>query len=195
MKLEFTPALERAFDLARHVAVRDGSATIAPRHLLAAMLAEEEGKAAALLLNAGIDWPRLQTHFGLPIDAATEAMRLPMHDSFQSILLRARELTASHGDEGSVSTDHMLLAILTVGATLREELAELGLDFARLQHGIVGDVTPLVLDEPLDLREPTEEVNVGRILDANANRGSEKHCACWKTMPASRSTMRSCPGD
>jgi thiamine-phosphate pyrophosphorylase len=173
MKLELTPALERAFTQARQFAARDRALAIEARHLLAALLAEEEGKAVALLLEAYVDWPRLQAHLGLPFEPGADVAELPLHNAFQSIMLHARELTAAHGDEGSISTDHMLLAILTVGASLREELAGFGLDFALLKRRIVGDVQPLVMTEELDLREPTEEVDTARILDASANRARE----------------------
>ena len=41
-----------------------------------------------------------------------------------------------------------------------------GFDLKRLEAGIVGTSSPLVLDEPLLLHEPTEEVDTARILDA-----------------------------
>jgi thiamine-phosphate pyrophosphorylase len=173
MKLEFTPALERAFSQARLFAARDRALAIEPRHLLTAMLAEEEGKAVALLLEAHVDWPRLQAHLGLPFESGADVAELPLHNAIQSIMIHARDLTVAHGDEGSISTDHMLLAILTVGASLREEMAGFGLDFALLKHRIVGEVQPLVMTEELDLREPTEEVDTARILDAGANRARE----------------------
>ncbi|MBI2804199.1 MAG: thiamine phosphate synthase [Planctomycetes bacterium] len=56
---------------------------------------------------------------------------------------------------------------------MRGELEGFGLDFARFQHGIVGDPGPLILDEPLDLRDPVEEGDTARILDASANRARE----------------------
>src|ERR1019366_1968399 len=173
MKLELTPALQRAFELARQFAARDQSPAIDPRHLVGAMLAEEEGQAVALLIAAGVDWPGLRSHFRLPIEAVSEVGDRPLHNASQSMMIHARELAAAHGDEGSISTVHMLLAILTVGLSLRDELAGFGLDFAKFQHRIVGDVAPLIMDEPLILAEPVEDVDTARILDASANRARE----------------------
>jgi thiamine-phosphate pyrophosphorylase len=173
MKLEFTPALELAFDRARVFTARDQAAELGPRHLLAGLLAEEEGHAVALLVQAGTDWPRLQALLRLPAIIAETPPDVPVHPALQEIMRQARDLAIHHGDEGSISTDHVLLALLTATASLREELASLGLDFARLEHAIVGEATPLVLEEPLLLHDGVKEVDTGRILDANANRARE----------------------
>ncbi len=175
MKLEFTPALELAFDRARIFTALDKAVELEPRHLLAGLLAEEEGHAVALLVQAGTDWPRLQAHLRLPapVPETQTPPNVPVHPALEQIMRHARDLAIHHGDEGSISTDHALLAVLTAIASLREELAALGLDFARLQHSIVGDATPLVMEEPLLLHDVAEEVDTGRILDANANRARE----------------------
>lgn len=174
MRLEHTPALELAFDRARHFALVDKADTIGPRHLLRALLVEDEGQAVALLQQAQTDWLRLQQHLGLPIDIGViEPSELGLHPAFQVILASARELAIAHGEEGSISTEHMLLALLSVNGSLRHELEGFGLNFEQLRHSIVGPTTPLVMDEPLDLQQPTEEIDTARILDASANRARE----------------------
>lgn len=175
MKLEFTPALDRAFGRARAFTARAQAEELGPRHLLAGLLAEEEGHAVALLVQGGTDWPRLRAHLNLQnTDAGTPAPPdVPVHAAIPEIMRHARDLAIHHGDEGSISTDHVLLAILTAIPSLRTELTALGLDFARLQHSIVGETTPLVMEEPLLLHDMAEEVDTGRILDANANRARE----------------------
>ena len=95
---------------------------------------------------------------------------LPLHPVLAEVMSQARELAAVHGDEGTISTDHVLLALLTRTETLRTELQPFGFDHERLQASIVGTSSPLVLDEPLLLDQPTEEVDTARILDASANR-------------------------
>jgi thiamine-phosphate pyrophosphorylase len=174
MKLEFSPALQLAFDRARQFAVKEEAAETEPRHLLCGLLAEEEGKAAMFMIQAGTDWPGLQTHLGLPahIDT-TQPPDLPLHPSLANVMTLARELAVLHGDEGSISTDHVLLALITKDESLRKELEGFGFDHQRLQAGIVGASSPLVLEEPLVLHEPTEEVDTARILDAGANRARE----------------------
>jgi thiamine-phosphate pyrophosphorylase len=174
MKLEFTPALELAFERARSFTVRAQAAALEPRHLLSGLLAEEEGNAVALLVRGGTDWPRLQAILGLPASGAeAPSVEVPLHSSIPEIMRHARDLAIHHGGEGSISTDHVLLAILTAITSLREELAALGLDFARLQYSVVGETAPLVMEEPLFIHDTAEEIDTGRILDAAANRARE----------------------
>ena len=175
MKLEFTPALELAFDRARQFAACANLSEVMPRHLLQGILAEEEGKGVALLIQAGTDWPRLQAHLGLPAadSAETDPSHVMLHDSCRDILRNAGDLARHHGDEGSIATDHVLLALLTLDEYLRTELEAFGLNLDRLRPEVIGDEAPLVMDVPLMLHEPIEQVHTGRILDANANRARE----------------------
>ena len=173
MKLEFSPALQLAFDRARQIAGGEQSAAVTPRHLLRGLLAEEEGKAVALLTQAGTDWPRLQAHLGSPALDEIAPADLPLHASLRVVMRQAEDLAVQHGDEGSIVTDHVLLAFLTINESIRQELEGFGLDFHLLKHSIVGETQPLVLDEPLLLHEPTEEIDTARILDAGANRARE----------------------
>ena len=174
MKLELSPALQLAFDRARQLALVDGAPEVVARHLLTGLLVEEEGKAAALLVQAGVDWPRLQAQLGLPasIDASTPP-DLPLHPGLERVMSQARQLTIHHGDEGSVSTDHVLLALLTLDDKTRSDLTDLGLDFEHLRLAIEGEKTPLVMDEPLFTSEAVQESDTARILDAAANRARE----------------------
>jgi thiamine-phosphate pyrophosphorylase len=88
-------------------------------------------------------------------------------------MTRARDLAVLHAAEGTISTDHVLLALLTEDEILRQELESFGFDHERLQASIVGTSSPLVMEEPLLLNEPTEEIDTARILDAGANRSRE----------------------
>ena len=174
MRLEYSPALQTAFERAGHIARQAGAMSVGPRHLLTGMLVEDEGKAASLLTQARIDWPRLQAHLGLPVDlTAAEPGEHALHSSFQVIMTQARDLAIKHGEEGTISTDHVLLAMLTVNASLREELESFGLDFEHLRGCIVGTPTPLTIEVPILFKPMAEEVDAGRILDASANRARE----------------------
>ncbi len=174
MTLEMTPALELALDRARRFAANDGAAEAGPRHLLRGLVAEDEGKAVALLIAAGTDWPRLQAHLGLPaIDTAIDVAHIMPHGSIRAILGSAGVIARHHGDEGSIATDHVLLAMLTNEQDLRDELAGFGMDYDRLRQGVVGVMELIHLDEPLVLTDPVEETQTARILDASANRARE----------------------
>jgi len=174
MKIEFSPALQIAFDFAQRLAGQRQSAEVELRHLLSGLFAEEEGKPAQLVAEAGADWSRVQELFGLPTTFADDGLpNLPMHPAFREVMQHARELAIQHGSEGSISTDHVLLAIVNRSGTWREQLESLGLNVERLHHSIAGETVPLVMDEPLVLHDVKEEVDTARILDASANRARE----------------------
>jgi thiamine-phosphate pyrophosphorylase len=175
MKIELSPALQLAFDRARQLAADQRAAEVGPRHLLCGLLVEEEGQAVQALLHAGADLARLQAHLDLPteIGLAEHLGDLPVHPKITSAMAQARDVAVLHADEGTISTEHVLLTLLTEEEALRNELAGFGLDYARLQTNIVGTTSPLVMEEPLLLQEPTEEIDTARILDASANRARE----------------------
>src|SRR5205085_10104829 len=55
MRIEWTPAVERAMEIAAALAGQQGAAEVRAVHLLAGLLAEEEGKVWSLLAAAGVD--------------------------------------------------------------------------------------------------------------------------------------------
>jgi thiamine-phosphate pyrophosphorylase len=85
---------------------------------------------------------------------------------------RARELARDLSSDCNLSSEHLLLAILEKEPALRAQLEKIGLEFGRLEEQYQPRA-PLVLDEPLALTEPTEQVDLARILDASANRARE----------------------
>lgn len=174
MKLEYSPALQIAFDRAKRFAAQDSSLQVTARHLLRGLLAEEEGNAAWILKQSGLDWDRLQAHLGPPeVDVSNGTYDAPLHPALQVVIRQAGDLAIRHGQEGSIATDHVLLALLSVNESLRDELAGFGLDFERLRTTVARETAALTIEDPLLLHEPVEETNVARILDANANRARE----------------------
>jgi thiamine-phosphate pyrophosphorylase len=172
MRYEYTPALTFALQRAAGYARRAGADTLMPLHLLLGLVAEEEGQPAVLLAAAGVGRESLRAELGLIEGAPTDSETMPPDPETRRILARARELAALHSAEGTLSSDQALVALVEQSESLRERLGGLGLDAARL----LGHLDPqpaIVLDEPLDSRPPAEEVNVGRILDAAANRARE----------------------
>jgi thiamine-phosphate pyrophosphorylase len=163
---ELTPAVDRAVAAARALA---GGADVRPLHLLHELLAEDEGRAATLLRQAGVD----------PAAARTLLADLAARGSgggagIASILELARDLSAELYVERIVASDALLLVLLREEADLRAALEALGLDFARLEAPLAAlRKPPIRLDEPLHLAEPTEQIDTARILDAAANRARE----------------------
>lgn len=172
MRYEPTPALTFALQRAAGYARRAGADLIAPMHLLLGLLAEEEGQAAGLLAGAGVAREALRTQFGLVEGAPADTGEMALSVETRGVLIRARELAALHSAEGTLSSDQVLIALVAEREDVRLQLTHVGLDAAQLL-GQLDPKPPLVLDEPLDLRPPTEEVDAGRVLDAAANRARE----------------------
>src|SRR5260370_21922594 len=112
MTADLTPAVARALEAAQHLARRRGGDAVEPPDVLHALLLEEEGRAAALLVAAGLDWPRYRAgHPELPRTAPpTEA--LPVAARLRRSLGLARELAPDLSGEATVASDAPLLALL-----------------------------------------------------------------------------------
>src|SRR5262245_49950834 len=103
---EMTPAVSRALVAARVWAARLGTGDVAPLHLLAGLLEEEEGRATVLLLAADLDVAALRRHFGAgtspeaspPIDAR------PFSEAINRLLFLARDLAVTLSADRTVSS-------------------------------------------------------------------------------------------
>ncbi len=171
----YTPAAARALEAAAGWARRHGAAAVEPVHLLEALLEEEEGRPAALLAGAGL--PAADALRALTADAAppvVDAPPLPRSDLADEVIRGARGLAHETFGERTVATEHLLLALFHQDEALRRSLEGLGLSFRALEDAILAmRGPPLQLDEPLQLHETTDQVDVARILDAAANRARE----------------------
>ncbi len=162
----YTPAVERALAAAADLARRDGSARVTPAHMLLGLLQEEEGRAAVLLLGAGLSLADARR----AINAESPAELTPP----ERVVGAARELAEELSGERTVASEHLLLAALRADDGLRRSLEESGLAYARLESAVLAtQAPPLKLDEPLHLFETTEQIDTARILDAAANRARE----------------------
>jgi thiamine-phosphate pyrophosphorylase len=170
MSPELTPAVDRAFAAARDLAREVGAPNVQPLHLLHALLAEEEGRAATLLREAGADPAAARA-------ALADLARRPAPSAGRGVtdlLEPARELAGELYLERTVTGDALLLVLLREEPSLRQSLAALGLNFASLEATLLAlRKPPIQLDEPLHLVEPTEQIDTARILDAAANRARE----------------------
>jgi thiamine-phosphate pyrophosphorylase len=172
MRFEYTPALALALERASSYARRRSLTAIAPVHLLHGLLVEEEGRAAVLLTGAGVPWAVLRDRLDLANPAA-DPEPVSVDAATRHILAGARQLAVLHSEEGTLSSDQVLLALLREEPALRGELEALGLDFARLEGEIDPVRPPLAFDVGLDLAEPTDQTAAARVLDASANRARE----------------------
>jgi thiamine-phosphate pyrophosphorylase len=173
MRYEWTPAVTRALQDAQLDARRLGVREVEPDHLLHGLLAEEEGRAVTLLSTAGTDLARARQTLaarsiaGPPLPTETP---LPFASRTRAVLDAARDLAVEH----EVPSETVLLALLRTETALRSLLESCGLEFALLESSFqIGQGPPMELDEPLQLEEATERVDLARILDAAANRARE----------------------
>jgi thiamine-phosphate pyrophosphorylase len=177
MQVEFTPAVVRALEVARRWAGVLSDVEVRPAHLLLGLLQEEEGRPALLLTDAGLD--RARVYSLLAPERSTEPAdvvegNVPEGPRVEAILRDGLRLAREVFAEPTVTSERLLLALLRGDDGLRQALEGLGMIFSSLQAEILsGQEPPLQLDEPLNLREPTEEIDTARILDASANRARE----------------------
>jgi thiamine-phosphate pyrophosphorylase len=170
---DLTPAVARALEAARLWAVRLGAAEVEPTHFLYALLAEEEGRAALLLAEAGLDPARAIP----PVADRTPlgpASGMALNQVSAAILTAAQDLAEELSGETTIASEHLLLALLRRDEPLRRRLESLGMAWTEVEQAATRAQAPrLRLDAPLDLPEPQEQIAAGRILDANANRARE----------------------
>jgi thiamine-phosphate pyrophosphorylase len=154
-----------------------GAAEVQPRHLLLGLVDEEEGRAARLLLRAGLSPSALREVLAHETSAEAglgAAALLPFAESIPAILHQARQVALDASGERTVAGDHLLLALLRCDETLIAELGTLGFSLTVLESAAAGVEGPaLRLEEPLDLPEPAERMATARVLDAAANRARE----------------------
>jgi thiamine-phosphate pyrophosphorylase len=170
---EMTPAVARALESAQVHALRSGFPEILPVHVLHGLLEEEEGRATLLAISARLDYPAYRQ--SLPSgEAPVAAEPLPFHRVTMAAFRQARELATDLVGESVVGSESLLLALLGGDLSAREHLEEFGLEFTVLEANLLArKPPPLKLEEPLHLEPWTEVVDLGRIVDACANRARE----------------------
>lgn len=179
MNPELTPAAERALQASLTWASRLGAPEVEPVHVLLGLLEEEEGQPAVLLQKQGVILEDVRTAligaqpiFPLPEDMANGQPHA--HAVIRQLVHAARLLALDLAGERIASSVHLMLAALEQDIDLRSQLAGLGFNAEKVRDELMGDfATPLKMDEPLELLEVTDEIDVARILDANANRARE----------------------
>jgi thiamine-phosphate pyrophosphorylase len=165
-----TPAVSRAVEQARSSAARRGLETAGPRELLFGLLAEAEGRPAVVLGKHGLDVAAWHD----PTRDSTDDAAVPLSPAAEQVCRRAQRLARSTTEDGTCTTDHLLLALLEADPDLRVDLTAGGLDVAALERDLCGDLAaPLEVDEAVDWGETGESFDAARVLDANANRARE----------------------
>ncbi len=170
---ETTPAVARALRAAQALALADRSAEVGTLHLLHGLLIEEEGRAASLLIEAGLDWPAYRRLAVVPSAEPADsviAIGVKPREVLAHAVHLARELTG----EPTIDSESVLFALIEKDLSIRGFLAPLGLDATTLEQKRTQERSPPPsLEEPLVLPERTDEIDLGRVLDASANRARE----------------------
>jgi thiamine-phosphate pyrophosphorylase len=181
----FTAGALRALARARARARDRGASSVEPIDLLAALADEEESRASKLLSEFGFDPVRLCRALGVSEVSQTEEVPdatvppLPQSFAVRSVLndasVRAHALDLSR----LIGTEHLLAGLLAVPGPVSALLADAGLEVSRLIERATQTTTeapPIAMAAdipPLELSAPGEGVDLGRILDASANRAGE----------------------
>src|SRR5262245_7129939 len=111
-----TPAVRRAVEAAIDLAACSGAAGVQATHLLQGLLAEEEGRAATLLSNAGLSVALVNEALTKPAysndTASTQERTNPDFSEAGEIVEYAAELAVDLTGDRTVASEHLLMALL-----------------------------------------------------------------------------------
>jgi thiamine-phosphate pyrophosphorylase len=190
----FTASAERAMLRADLLAKRRRGSVVEPLDLLAALASEPETRASELLVELGVEtdrlWDGLGPELSLPlaalkddpafIDETSSAHSLlPVSPALRLVLNEATISARGSDRKRELGTEHLLAGLLSTSGPAADLLQVAGLEIQtlrqRLTEAVEVDVAPLPPAEgipPLELNE-AGGVELGRILDASANRARE----------------------
>jgi thiamine-phosphate pyrophosphorylase len=174
---EMTPAVERALDYGRRLAGVAGAEEVRPEDWLHGLFAEEEGRAAAAAVAAGLDWRAYLAARPTPPACDAAFGGLSLHRATRTAL-REAAAWARHevSVDASVAGDFLLVELLHADGGLRDRMAALGLDVRRLEALVLPPQAPMELDiedGPATSMDPGATASVDRVVDACANRARE----------------------
>ena len=183
----YTAGATRAIHRAELRAQRRGASFVEPVDILAALADEPESRASAWLAEFGLEPDTLLDSLGLEIvglgllEIESPAPSLPMSDETRIVLGEAT-LQARAFDRGQdVGTEHLLAGLATKGGeAVVDLLSAAGIDPAilaeKLGNAPASEHAPIPFASeiaPLNLSEPGQGADLGRIMDASANRARE----------------------
>ncbi len=128
--MDLTTKSQEALSAAQHKAVRDGHAQLDTVHLLEALLGPGDSIPAALLTSVGADPASVRAAAEAAVErlprAAGSTVSAPQASgALQRVLADAQARAADRGD-AYLSTEHLLLALSSVGGAAAEILAAAG---------------------------------------------------------------------
>ena len=193
----YTPGAQRALDRAQVRARARGGSSVEPVDLLAALVDEAESRAAELMTLFGLDPARVLNALGMeseqssigsfldtvtarPAESTELIKPLPHSAALRAVFLDASMQVKALDRALHVGTEHLLAGLLAESSSAAQRLLAEGLELEGLRSHLAEQLSAqsapmLVLEEipPLDLYDPARAVDIGRILDASANRARE----------------------
>ena len=192
-----TPGALRALERAQLRARANGGSAVEPADLLAALADDAESRAAELMARFELDSRLVLQALGMesvPPESGSDLetppsdleeghnvlLQLPHSAALRAVLLDASMQARSTDRARDVGTEHLLAGLLAESSPAAACLLARGLDLetlrSHLSEQLSTQAAPLVALEgipPLNLYEPAQAVDLGRILDASANRARE----------------------
>lgn len=182
MDESFSNAAQRLLAQARRLARDIGNPSAGVREILAALLDDAESEAADLLRGVPFQKSVLQSQLprmAAPLDDdSLDAIPLPPWDEpARSVVRRAQEIAVRFSRLEPTTSREILVAILEEPRELAPLLTGAGLDAARIVREFHRQREPAMIrvTQADLLWHPGshEQIDIGRILDANANRARE----------------------
>jgi thiamine-phosphate pyrophosphorylase len=180
----FTPGALRALDRAQGRARRRSSEVVEPADLLAALVDEPESRAAALLAEHGLIPEDLLDALGVvaepPGELEIAGGAVPGSPAYRDVLDDALVQARSVDRNREVGTEHLLAGLLGAPGMVAEVLGRAGLQLSalldQLGQAMTAESGPIPMAAeipPLELTGPADAIDLGRVLDASANRAAE----------------------
>ena len=165
---EVSPAVERAASLARQLADEN---ELKFAHWLVALLDDDDGRPAEMLSSAGVELPSIRTWLNSNVDDS------PNSPTSNALFARARDLALQLKADPALTTDGLLLAVLTANEEYAERLRSAGVPISELvdrwRSPLVEATSETFAVLDFERADPPEHRTAARIVDANANRARE----------------------
>ena len=138
---KFSTNAQKAFREAQRISSRYGCTYIGSEHFLYGLLSASEGVAKTILNNAGVDLKRYAYYLEKSVDKTCNIVGLTPRA--KNMLMRAMEFAANSRSSFTISTEHLLLSILSVGDSLAVRiLKQLGTDIDSMIEQLEEKIEP-----------------------------------------------------
>ncbi len=184
----FTAGALRAIGRAEARARARAGSSVELLDLAAGLADESESRASALVARFGLGPARLLEALGLAVEPPEDGLAegdgptapVPIARDSRVALTSATARARARDRSQAVGTEHLLAALLAAEGPVAGILERAGLAVADLLEHLAmaeeAESGPIPMSEdigPMELDEPGQAIDLGRILDASANRARE----------------------